>query len=306
MSPAVSAFLLIFTLRFVSSTATTDAVPDSATCPTELVMFVYNLQSQCHPSISSNPPLQVDGNFVERALTSGRINAYTSVFFYASWCPFSQSMRPKFESLAAMFPQIEHLAVEQSYAFPRYAQLTVFSRYGVHSFPSILLVNQTMKVRYRGPKDLQSLMQFYVKTTGLEPVQHLTEAEATNLQSDGNSILQPWDGSPLEQVLRREPYLALSILFLCFRVMLFFSPKLLLHLKSFCSSNIPRLNLGMFGETSQLFERILHLVDVRRVWTKLRLCKARNFREGAKNCRVLASSFASVSLGESSSSTARS
>ncbi|CAN1245967.1 5'-adenylylsulfate reductase-like 5 [Linum grandiflorum] len=292
MFPAVSAFLFLFTIRFVSSSGTT-TLPDSNTCPTDLVLFVYNLQSQCHPSISSNPPLQVDGNFVERALTSPPRNAYTSVFFYASWCPFSRSMRPKFESLAAMFPQIEHLAVEQSSAFPRY---------GIHSFPSILMVNQTMKVRYRGPKDLQSLVQFYVKTTGHEPVQYLTETKATNLESRGNSILQPWDGSPLEQVMRREPFLALSIFFLCFRVILFLSPKLLLHIKSFCSSNIPHLNLGMFGETSQLFERIIHLVDVRRIWTKLRLCKTRNFQEGAKNCRVWASSFASVSLGESSSS----
>ncbi|KAL6219392.1 hypothetical protein ACLB2K_007151 [Fragaria x ananassa] len=34
--------------------------------------------------------------------------------------------------------------------------------------------------------------------------------------------------------------------------------------------------------------RILHMVDVRRIWNKLRLCKTRNFHEGAKNARVQA------------------
>lgn len=32
--------------------------------------------------------------------------------------------------------------------------------------PSILMVNQTSRVRYYGPKDLPSLIQFYDKTTG--------------------------------------------------------------------------------------------------------------------------------------------
>jgi len=61
----------------------------------------------------------VDGDFLDRALASKQRNAYTSVLFYASWCPFSCSMLPKFEILSSMFPQIEHLAVEQSSALPR-------------------------------------------------------------------------------------------------------------------------------------------------------------------------------------------
>lgn len=44
---------------------------------------------------------------------------------------------------------------------------SVFSRYGVHSFPSILIMNGTMRVRYRGSKDLISLLLFYMKTTGI-------------------------------------------------------------------------------------------------------------------------------------------
>ncbi|CAL1356589.1 unnamed protein product [Linum trigynum] len=295
MSPAVSVFLLLLSLRLASS----PAASASTTCPVESVMLLYNLQSQCHPSISSNPPLQVDGNFLERALKSEWTNAYSSLLFYASWCPFSRSMLPKFEMLAAMFPEIQHLVVEESSVLP-----IIFSRFGIHSLPAMLMVNRTTKVRYGGSKDLQSLLQFYVKATGLEPVQYLTEGQATYSPNDEKSIiLKPWDGSPMENILKREPYLAFSILFLFIRLALFLSPKLLSHLKTFCTSKIPHLNLGIFGETSsQLFGHILHLVDVRRVWTKLRLCKTRNFHEGAKNCRVWASSLASVSLGESSSS----
>lgn len=63
--------------------------------------------------------LQVDGNFLDRAWTSKQRNDYTSVLFYASWCPFSQSLRPKFDILNSLFPQVEHLAVERSSALPR-------------------------------------------------------------------------------------------------------------------------------------------------------------------------------------------
>ncbi|KAF2288195.1 hypothetical protein GH714_004926 [Hevea brasiliensis] len=207
-------------------------------------------------------------------------------------------MRPRFNMLGSMFPQIEHLAIEQSSALP-----SVFSRYGIHSLPSLLMVNQTSKVQYHGPKNLQSLVQFYEKTTGLKPVQYFAEDEPTSLGSCEESIMQQWDGSSLEEMMKRETYLVLAMLFLCLRVLIFISPKGLSRLKAFYASYLPHFNLEIFGETSQLFGRILHMIDVRRIWiwTKLRVCKTRNFHEGAKNCRVWAS-LASVSLGESSSS----
>lgn len=122
--------------------------------------------------------------------------------------------------------------------------------------------------------------------------------------SHEESILQPWDGSSLREIMRRETYLVLALLFLSFRVLVFISPKVLSHLKAFYWLYVPHFNLEIFGETSQLFGRILHMIDVRRIWiwTRQTLCKTRNFHEGAKNCRVWASSLASVSLGESSSS----
>ncbi|GMN39006.1 hypothetical protein TIFTF001_008228 [Ficus carica] len=238
----------------------------------------------------------VTGSFLDKALASNPRTGYTSVLFYASWCTFSSKIYPKFEALSSMFPQIEHLAIEQSSAMP-----SVFSRYGIHSVPSILMVNQTSRVRYYGPKDLPSLIQFYEKTTGLEPVQYLDEDQTIGSESGVKSTIQSMNGSALKVLSKRDPYLVFSILFLCLRALVSVLPKVLSRLKAFWVSYIPHLNLGIFGETSQIMGRVSHMIDVRGFWTKLRLCKTRNLREGARSARVWASSLASVSLGESSS-----
>ncbi|XP_065852900.1 5'-adenylylsulfate reductase-like 5 [Euphorbia lathyris] len=287
---------LVFILFICFGAFSATRFVSASVCCTESSLFLSNLQSQCPISISPNPPLEVDGNFLDRTLSSKQRNAYTSVLFYASWCPFSHDMLPKFDMLGSMFPQIEHLTVEQSSAFP-----SIFSRYGIHSLPAIVMINRTSKVQYHGRKNLQSLVQFYEKVTGLERVQYFAEDELTDSDHFKESILQPWDGSSMEEILKREPYLVFAMLFLCLRVLLFTSPKVLSHFKAFYGSYVPHFNLEIFGETSQLFGRILHMIDVRRIWTRLRLCKTRNFQEGAKSCRVWASSLASVSLGESSS-----
>ncbi|KAM7252213.1 hypothetical protein ACFE04_024096 [Oxalis oulophora] len=261
--------------------------------------FIYDdVYYQCPLSIySTNPPLEVNGDFLDRVLAIKQRSGVISVLFYASWCPFSQSLRPKFDALSSMFPEIKHLAVEQSSAMP-----SVFSRYGIHSLPSILLVNQTSKVPYRGLKDLDSIVQFYERTTGLKAVQYSAVYEPKIVESAEKSVIQKWKESSVKEITKREPFLVFAILFLCLRVFLYVFPRVLAHLIAFWVSCVPTsFNLEIFGETSQLFGRALHMIDVRRIWTKLRLCKTRNFHEGARNARVWASSLASVSLGESSS-----
>jgi hypothetical protein len=193
-----------------------------------------------------------------------------------------------------MFPEIEHLAVEQSSAMP-----SVFSRYGIHSLPSILMVNETSKVLYQGPKELNSLVQFYEKATGLEAVQYSAGCVPEILESGEKSIMQKLKGLSLKEIMKRELYLVFSILFLCLKVFLYIFPKVLSHLKAVWVSCVPNLNLEIIGETSQLFGRALTMIDGRSIWTRFRLCKTRNFRESARNARVWASSFASVSLGKS-------
>ncbi|XP_039022521.1 5'-adenylylsulfate reductase-like 5 [Hibiscus syriacus] len=286
-SSSITLFSYIIYLCLIS------CVWGSSICSHEADVFVKNLHFQCSPSVSPIPPLKVDGSFLDRALSKQR-NGYTSVLFYASWCPFSRSLYPKFDILSSMFPQVEHLAVEQSSASP-----SIFSKYGIHSLPSILMVNQTSRVRYRGSKDIPSIVQFYEKTTGFEPVQYDAESKPVVSGEDNIYMIQLWNETPMEMV-KREPYLAFALLFLCFRGLLTIFPKVMSRLKAFWDSYAPHLKLEIFGETSQLFARALHMVDVRRVWAKLRLSKTRNFHQGAKNAHVWASSLASVSLGESS------
>eukprot|EP00262_Sarcandra_glabra_P021699 TRINITY_DN9289_c0_g9_i1.p1 TRINITY_DN9289_c0_g9~~TRINITY_DN9289_c0_g9_i1.p1 ORF type:complete len:298 (-),score=24.59 TRINITY_DN9289_c0_g9_i1:275-1168(-) len=269
------------------------ALASSPICPSHSFVFLDDLQSQCPLSISPSPPTQVDGESLDRALSSSQSNMYTSVLFYASWCPFSRSILPTFNVLSSMFPQITHLTIEESSVMP-----SVFSRYGVHSLPSILMVNQTSKVPYYGLKDLGSLTLFYKRITGLEPFAFFSMDQPSSFGSEKSQNL--WEGHPRE-ILKREPYLVFSILFLCLKGFLYFFPDMLVRLKALWVSYVWPLNLGIFGETGQLLERVLHAIDVKRVHNKLRFCKTGNFQKGAENARVWASSLASVSLGESSS-----
>ncbi|KAF3499520.1 hypothetical protein F2Q69_00044602 [Brassica cretica] len=215
-----------------------------------------------------------------------RGNAYTSILFYASRCPFSRAVRPKFDVLSSMFPHIRHLVVEQSQALPSY---------GIHSLPSILMVNQTFRIRYHGQKDLASLIQFYQHTTGLKPVQYVDEGEPTSFDTDGNLITWLHNGSSIKEIAERDPYLVLALMFLSLKLAILIFPIMGARLQTLWASYTPHLSLGILGETSQLFGRAMHMIDVRRLWIKLRLAKTRNFQERAKNA------LASVSLGKSTS-----
>ncbi|CAD5321996.1 unnamed protein product [Arabidopsis thaliana] len=224
-------------------------------------------------------------------------NAYMSVLFYASWCPFSRTVRPKFDMLSSMFPQIQHLTVEHSQALP-----SVFSRYGIHSLPSILMVNQTLNARYHGRKDLISLIEFYEEATGLQPVQYVAEGEPIGLDAgDGNLITWLGNGTSIREIFKQDPFLVLSLLFICLQMAILVFPIAESRMRALWASYVPNLNLGRFGEISQLFNRGIHMVDVRRLWLKLSLVKTRNFHERAKNAQAWASSLASVSLGQTSS-----
>jgi len=180
------------------------------------------------------------------------------------------------------------------------AHCSLFSRYGVRGFPAILLVNETTMVRYRGSKDLSSLVDFYKETTGLDPIVHLdiVQQERTgNLRS-----IMPWDRS-LREMANDEPFLLLAVLFIILKVAAHFIPAVMSHLRAFLVVRVRNLNLGIRRGSNQLLDRALNVLDVRRLWSKLRLSnKATDLRKGASNARAWASSFTSVSLGEPSSS----
>ncbi|KAG7580573.1 Thioredoxin-like superfamily [Arabidopsis suecica] len=270
---------------------------DFSVCNYEFEVFRFDLEAKCPPSLYPSPPIELDGDSLDRLMDSNHGNAYMSVLFYASWCPFSRAVRPKFDMLSLMFPQIQHLAVEHSQALP-----SVFSRYGIHSLPSILMVNQTLKARYHGRKDLTSLIEFYEEATGLQPVQYVAEGEPTGLDAgDGNLITWLRNGTSIREIFKQDPFLVLSLLFICLQMAILVFPIAESRMKALWASYVPNLNLERFGEISQLFSRGLHMVDVRRLWLKLRLIKTRNFHERAKNAQAWASSLASVSLGQTSS-----
>ncbi|CAA0403356.1 unnamed protein product [Arabidopsis thaliana] len=262
-------------------------------CNHEFEVFRSVIEQKCPLSLYTSPPIEVDGDLLDKIMDANHGNAYTSILFYASRCPFSRAVRPKFDVLSSMFPHITHLIVEQSQALP-----SVFSRYGIHSLPSILMVNETMKMRYHGQKDLASLIQFYKETTGLKPVQYVDEGEPTSLDTDGNLITWLHNGSSIREVAEREPYMVLALMFLSLKLAILIFPIMGSRLKTLWALYVPHLSLGILGETSQLFGRALHMIDVRRLWIKLRLAKTRNFQERAKNA------LASVSLGKSSSQSA--
>ena len=127
--------------------------------------------------------------------------------------------------------------------------------------------------------------------TGLKPVQYVDEAEP-------NLIKWLHNGSSIREIAERDPYLVLSLMFLSLKLAILIFPIMGARLKTLWAAYVPHLSLGILGETSQLFGRALHMIDVRRLWIKQRLTKTRDFQERAKNA------LASVSLGKSTSQSA--
>ncbi|CAL9087638.1 unnamed protein product, partial [Musa acuminata var. zebrina] len=87
---------------------------------------------------------------------------YVALLFYASWCPFSKICHPNFQILSNLFPTIRHFAFEESVIRPRYRTI-----YGVHGFPTLFLLNSTMRVQYHGSRTRNSLVAFYNHVTGI-------------------------------------------------------------------------------------------------------------------------------------------
>ncbi|KAL3649332.1 hypothetical protein CASFOL_005735 [Castilleja foliolosa] len=280
----------------VESTTSFRLAPSSSLCGLDYKTFLHDLNRQCPFTYPSASPIQVYGESFERSINSSQKNEYTAVLFYASWCPFSRIFQSKYSTLSSMYPQIKHIMIEQSSVMP-----SVLSRYGIHSVPSLQIANQTARMRYRGQKDLQSLINFYKRTTGMDPMVDMVE-EASNNRESGPYAFQLRNVTSFEETFSREPYLVLSFIFVILRAFLYICPEIVSRLSALWIAYIPHPDLGIFGESRQLLERVLHLIDIKRIWTKLKNCKTRNFQEGARNARVWASSLTSVSLGETASS----
>ncbi|KAL4561001.1 hypothetical protein LXL04_033160 [Taraxacum kok-saghyz] len=258
----------------------------SETCP-QIKPFLRDLQLQCPTTIMYSWPIKMNEESLDNLLSSINPNEYVSILFYSSSCPFSSNFQLKFEALTSMFPQINHVMVDQSSIPP-----IVFSRFGVHGVPSILIVNKTTKTRYHGPKELHSLVHFYKKATGLEPLIDLTQYQTEN------------KSKVIESIPKTDPFLIFSLFFIFLKTLIYLYPNMVSDFITLWSTYIPHLNLAIFGESRQLLARVFHLVDLKRAFSsfhKLKVVKSSNFDNGARRACVWTSSLASFSLGKSSS-----
>uniref|UniRef100_A0A0D9X7S2 Thioredoxin domain-containing protein n=1 Tax=Leersia perrieri TaxID=77586 RepID=A0A0D9X7S2_9ORYZ len=155
---------------------------------------------------------------------------FVAILFYASWCPFSKIFRTDFQKLSSLFPTIAHFSFEESCIKPR-----MLSRYGVRAFPTLFLVNSTVRVRYHGSRTMNSLAMFYNDVTGMNPVSldaislermeevvNIIESDQKTEQEDSLFLFAR---SP-DRLLHQDTCLALASSFVLLRLLCFLLPKL--------------------------------------------------------------------------------
>uniref|UniRef100_A0A1J3JD53 5'-adenylylsulfate reductase-like 4 n=1 Tax=Noccaea caerulescens TaxID=107243 RepID=A0A1J3JD53_NOCCA len=225
---------------------------------------------------------------------------YVALLFYASWCPFSRSFRPSFDVISSLYSSIPHFAIKESSVKP-----STLSKYGVHGFPTLLLLNSTMRARYRGNRMLDSLVAFYSDVTGIETLDRASLEKSVSVPHLGNEInTEPencpftWARSP-ENMLRQETYLTLAIIFVLLRLLHLVFPTLVVFTKFTWrriaqNMRLESLQEHTVGFLSRAVQLCMHLKEP---------CKRSNLQGGAMNARAWASkSLATVSIGDSSSS----
>ncbi|KAJ4839462.1 hypothetical protein Tsubulata_022964 [Turnera subulata] len=227
---------------------------------------------------------------------------HVAVLFYASWCPFSRAFRPSFSVLSSSYPTIPHFAIEESSVRP-----SILSKYGVHGFPTLFLLNSTVRVRYRGNRTLDSLHAFYHDITGMESasgekisvtqVGHQLDHDKLDTVEQESCPFE-WARSP-EKLFKEETYLALATAFVLLRLLYFAFPTLLCFAQFTWRRHIQNVRLVSLLEHPRVsFNRMVQLFN-----SLKEPCKKRNLQEGAMNARAWASkSLATVSLGDASTS----
>lgn len=137
-------------------------------------------------------------------------------------------------------------------------------------------------------------------SAGLDPIAYFDVDQQESTGSSRSVMPGYWS---MLKLAKDEPFVLFAVLFVILKVVADFIPIVISHLRAFLAVRVRNLNLGIRRGSSQLMERVLTVLDVKRLWSKLRLSnKTRDLRKGASNARAWASSFASVSLGEPSSS----
>ncbi|KAG6402466.1 hypothetical protein SASPL_134660 [Salvia splendens] len=228
-------------------------------------------------------------------------NDYVSVLFYSAWCPFSGTFRPKLSILSSIYPSIPHFAIEESSVRP-----SILSKYGVYGFPTLILLNSTMRMRYQGSRTMDSLISFYGDVTGLkassaDPV-YLEKIGCPGSDEMHNTHQEtcpfPWARSP-ENLLQQETYLALATMFVIMRLLYYTFPTLRSYGQLAWRRYIINASFSGLWEHS-----VVHISRLLQLFKSLNEPgKKSNLQEGAKNAKAWASkSLATVSFGDASSS----
>ncbi|GFY96124.1 APR-like 4 [Actinidia rufa] len=244
---------------------------------------------------------------LQRALSLVHKNShdYVALLFYASWCPFSGTFRSTLSILSFLYPSIPHFAIEESVIRP-----STLSKYGVHGFPTLFLLNSTMRIRYHGSRTHGSLVLFYSEVTGLKPapldlasVERIVEGSSDHEEyNNGEQEICPfsWARSP-ENLFRQETYLALATAFVILRLLYFIFPTL------FAFGQIAWRRYILNMSLRSWFEHPLAYMNREiQLFNSLKEPRKRsNLQEGALNAKAWASkSLASVSFGDASTSRA--
>ncbi|KAK9162536.1 hypothetical protein Syun_003438 [Stephania yunnanensis] len=234
-------------------------------------------------------------------LVHERRHEYVAVLFYASWCPFSRNLRPTFTVLSSSFPSIRHFAVEESAIRP-----SILSKYGVHGFPTLFLLNSRMRAQYHGSRTVDSLLDFYGNVTGIKPLsfgqfslEKLRKSSNIAKVKDTEQENCPfsWARSP-ENLLQQEKYLELASIFILLRLLYFLLPKVVEHAQYAWRRHLRKADfMSLWWHFLSCLDRTIDACK-----TLKDRCKLRNLHSRAKNVKSWVSkSLASVSIGGASS-----
>ncbi|KAG9131118.1 hypothetical protein Leryth_024520 [Lithospermum erythrorhizon] len=228
-----------------------------------------------------------------------RTHDYVAILFYASWCPFSGTFRPTFSTLSYLFPSFPHFAIEESSVRP-----SILPKYGVRGFPTLVLLNSTMQVRFSGSRTLDSLTAFYREITGMKkaPIdgKYLDKigCVSDNLKDidEMGSCPFSWTRSS-ENCLKQETYLALATAFVLLRLLHIIFPALrkLSHFSAgYMNIRFRSFREHLLGFLNRAVQLLNSLKDPR---------KRSNLQEGALNANAWASkSLATVLFKDASTS----
>ncbi|KAL8514031.1 hypothetical protein ACS0TY_013228 [Phlomoides rotata] len=279
-------------------------VPSPPTCPlSSLEDFIFFPKNDvCHISRDqfSHAVGVIEGDEVtlQKALNMVHKNEhdYVSVLFYSSWCPFSGIFRPKLSILSSIFPSIPHFAIEESAVRP-----SILSKYGVYGFPTLILLNSTMRSRYQGSRTLDSLISFYGDVTGINTL----SADPVSLEKMGCSGYDqkhnthqetcpfPWAKSP-ENLLQQETYLALATIFVLLRLLYSAFPTLRRYGQLAWRRYVINVSFRSLWE-----HHAVHIKRVIQLFNPLnKPCKKSNLQEGAKNAKLLELHFPGSGVNE--------